>query len=115
MYKVLIVDDEPWVVKSLQMAIDWTAFGFEVIGSASNGKEALVRIEELVPNLVITDIRMPVMGGLELMEHALGRWPLLQFVIISGHAEFEYARKAIDYGAAGYCLNPPIRKRWLRC
>ena len=106
MYKVLIVDDEPWVVKSLQMAIDWTAFGFEVIGSASNGKEALARIEELVPNLVITDIRMPVMGGLELMEHALGRWPLLQFVIISGHAEFEYARKAIDYGAAGYCLKP---------
>ncbi len=106
MYKVLIVDDEPWVVKSLQMAIDWTALGFEVIGSASHGKEALARIEELVPNLVITDIRMPVMSGLELMEHALERWPQLQFVIISGHAEFEYARKAIDYGAAGYCLKP---------
>jgi two-component system response regulator YesN len=105
-YKVLIVDDEAWVVKSLRMAVDWNAQGFEVIGSASDGAEAMTYIEERMPDLVVTDIRMPVMGGLELMEKARERWPLLQFVIISVHAEFEYARKAIDYGAAGYCLKP---------
>ncbi len=106
MYKVLIVDDEAWVVKSLQMAIDWNAHDFEVVGSASDGEEALACIAELMPDLVVTDIRMPVMSGLELMEKARARWPLLQFVIISVYAEFEYARKAIDFGAAGYCLKP---------
>ncbi len=106
MYKVLIVDDEAWVVKSLQMAIDWNAQDFEVVGSASDGEEALTRIAELMPDLVVTDIRMPVMSGLELMEKARARWPLMQFVIISVFAEFEYARKAIAFGAAGYCLKP---------
>ncbi|MFC5402770.1 response regulator transcription factor [Cohnella soli] len=106
MHKVLIVDDESFVVKSLIATIDWNEHGFAVVGQAANGIEALEAIEALKPDLVFTDVQMPGMGGLELINVASGRFPNVLFVVISGYAEFVYVQNAMNCGALGYCLKP---------
>lgn len=106
MYKVLIVDDEEFIVKSLVMGTDWNSCGFEVAGSARDGVEAYEKICRIKPDLVFTDIRMPGMSGLELIKNVQAIHKDILFVVISGYAEFAYARKALDYGAVGYCLKP---------
>lgn len=106
MYKVLIVDDESYVVKSLHSTIDWSEYGYEVIGQAGNGVEALELIGALKPDLVFADVKMPGMGGLELIRIASGQYPDVLFIMISGHAEFSYAQNAMNNGALGYCLKP---------
>ncbi|WP_219837842.1 response regulator [Paenibacillus sp. R14(2021)] len=106
MHKVLIVDDESWVVESLKDLVDWNRYGFEVAGQAYNGAAALQAMERLRPSVVFTDIRMPEMSGLELIQRGRGLDFQVQFVVVSGYAEFAYAQKAIAYGAAAYCLKP---------
>ncbi|MFF2089920.1 response regulator [Paenibacillus sp. NPDC058174] len=106
MYKVLIVDDESWVVESLKDLVDWGQYGFEVAGQAANGGEALIAIEALNPDVVFTDIRMPEMNGLELIRRGKTMGKAIRFVVVSGYAEFAYAQKALSYGAAAYCLKP---------
>lgn len=106
MYKVMLVDDEPWVVKSLKSSVDWKRHGFDMIGEAANGIEAVDGIRRLSPDLVFTDIRMPGMDGLELMRQVNGWNRGIRFVITSGYKEFDYAKKAIRYGALDYLLKP---------
>jgi two-component system response regulator YesN len=106
LYKVLIVDDESWVLENYRLGIDWASRGFEVVDTASNGMEALDKIRQIHPDLVLTDIRMPVMGGLVMIRQAKQMFPDLEFVVISGYAEFSYAQKALNFGVAGYCLKP---------
>lgn len=106
MYKVLIADDEFLIVKSLKNRIKWNDYGFKVIGEACNGIEAYEKILELKPDVVFTDIRMPGMGGLELVEKAFRQEMDVKFIIVSGYAEFEYAQKALNYGVLGFCLKP---------
>lgn len=106
MLKVVIADDEDRVCKLVQMIVDWAALGMEVVGTASNGLEALELIASLKPDILITDIRMPGCGGLELIEKAKAISPHLQIVLISGYAQFEYAQTAIDFGVGGYILKP---------
>ncbi|GGG58981.1 response regulator transcription factor [Paenibacillus radicis (ex Gao et al. 2016)] len=106
MYKVLIVDDESWVVESLKDLVNWEQYGFEVAGQAANGGEALTAIEAMNPDVVFTDIRMPEMNGLELIRRGKTMGKTIRFVVVSGYAEFAYAQKALSYGAAAYCLKP---------
>ncbi len=106
MNKVLIVDDEKMIVNSLVLGFPWKKHGFEVVATAAGGREALTLIEQLHPDVVFTDIKMPGMTGLELMSECLERAPGTVFVVISGHAEFIYAQKAIELGATAYCLKP---------
>ncbi|NQX68696.1 response regulator [Paenibacillus alba] len=106
MFKVLLVDDEEWVVQSLKHSINWEQFGFQIIGEANSADEALEFIETNKPHLVITDIKMPGMNGLELIKKVISKDSSVQFVVASGHAEFVYAQKALRYGAIGYCLKP---------
>lgn len=106
MYKVLIVDDESFVIKSLIASIDWDHYGFEIAGQAGSGQEALEAIRGIKPDLVFTDVQMPGMNGLELIKNASERYPNVLFVVISGYAEFAYAQRAMNYGALGYCLKP---------
>lgn len=106
MYRLLLVDDEAWVLKSIEKSVNWNQYGFEIVGTASDGKEALTCIETKHPDVVITDIKMPLMGGIQLIKEAKSRWTHMQFIIISGYAEFEHARKAMLLGTAGYCLKP---------
>jgi two-component system response regulator YesN len=107
MYRLLIVEDESWIRMGLESAFDWKAvFGVQLLPSASNGEEALTRMAECVPDIVLTDIRMPQMNGLELIRTIRARYPLVMVMIISGFAEFEYAQMAIRYGAFCYVLKP---------
>lgn len=106
MIRTLIIDDEYWVCQLICDLIDWNNYGFEIIGQAYNGDEALEKISDLKPDLVFTDIRMPGRSGLELIEHCKTHFPDIKFVIISGHNEFEYAQAALTNGALGYLLKP---------
>ncbi len=104
MYKVLIVEDEDLIRKGLVYIFDWIKHDCVVIGEASNGKEALDFIAKNKPDIIITDIKMPIMDGIALLE-SLQADPI-ETIIISGYAEFDYAKKAIQYGVAEYLLKP---------
>lgn len=106
MYKVVITDDESLIIESLKLCIDWEQQGFQIIGQALNGIDALELILESEPDIVFTDIRMPGLNGLELMKKVSKTHPHILFVVISGYAEFAYAQKALKHGAIGYCLKP---------
>lgn len=106
MLKVIIADDEERVCRLVQVLADWDALGMEVAGTASNGLEALDLVEQLRPDILITDIRMPGCYGLELIQHAKKILPHLEIVIISGYAHFEYAQSAIKHGVGDYLLKP---------
>ncbi|MWV47255.1 response regulator [Paenibacillus sp. HJL G12] len=106
MYKAVVVDDEKWIVEGIKSGVHWNSFGFEVIADAENGQEALELVKALRPDVVLTDIKMPVLGGLELIKKGKEASPDTLFVVLSAHAEFAYAQKALNYGTFGYCLKP---------
>ncbi|HZG75580.1 MAG TPA: response regulator [Paenibacillus sp.] len=106
MYKVVLVDDEAIVKQSMRKLIEDADCGFRVVGEAKNGQQALDVIRETQPDVVVTDIHMPVMDGLELLERAAAEFPGLYAVILSGYDEFAYAQKALRLGAQDYLLKP---------
>ena len=106
MYKILLVDDEEEVRTSIIKKIDWEKNGFTVIGDAENGKDALEKIEQLEPDVVLTDIRMPYMDGLELAAELRRIHPSVKVVIFSGYDDFEYAKQAIQLNIIEYILKP---------
>ena len=106
-YQVLLVDDEYYVRQSLLRRIrNLENEDFKVIGEAENGEEALDMLRKHDIQLVITDIRMPVMDGLDLTRKILEQYPHILTVILTGYADFEYTRKALRYGAFDYLLKP---------
>lgn len=105
-YKLLIVDDEKVVRDRVVSLIDWEAAGFHVIGACENGLEAIEAIEKERPDLVMTDIRMPFMDGIELADHILHNHPMIKLVFLTGFDDFNYARKAIDLSVMDYLLKP---------
>jgi two-component system response regulator YesN len=106
MYSVVIVDDEYMIKLTLKKLIDSSNLPFQVVGEAEDGQNALAAIEQWNPSLVITDIRMPVMGGLELIAAAREHNMRTEFIIISGHDDFSYAKSAMRYGVMDYLLKP---------
>lgn len=114
MYNVLIADDESSVVTGLCSIIDWDDLGFHVKGTAKDGEEALSILTEGRYNLVVTDIRMPGMDGLELAKAVHGRKPSVKMLIISGYSDFNYAKSAIRYGVNGYLLKPIDREELMQ-
>lgn len=112
MFKVLLVDDEPTALYGLQVAIPWERLGFEVAGCASNGEEALVRIEEIHPDLVVTDVQMPRMDGIALAFWIHENYPETTVIIVSGYDEFDYAQSALKAGVSEYLLKPLKRQQW---
>lgn len=106
MYKVLLIDDSPWIIKDLKYVIDWHQLGFEIIASCSNCKEAEAIINNFEPDLILSDIRLPRMTGLELMEMVRKRFPNIVVIFISAYDDFSYAKKAIQIGAFDYILKP---------
>ncbi|WP_242855638.1 response regulator [Ruminiclostridium josui] len=110
MFKVLLVDDEPMALEALKIVADWKELGFTICGEGKNGDEALNKIKETKPDLVVTDIRMPGMDGLELIRNV--KENVNQdtiFIIVSGYDEFEYAKKAMQYGIRYYVLKPVFK------
>ncbi len=106
MYRVFIADDEPSVLEGLKIMVPWNEFGFELCGEASNGQEALSKIETLRPHLVMTDIRMPLKSGLELIHEARKLGTSTEYVILSGYSDFAYAREAMRHHVSYYLLKP---------
>lgn len=105
-YKVLLVDDEEEVIDVIEKKISWEALGFEVIGSANNGVKALELVEKLQPDVVITDIKMPYMDGLELSKKLNSDYQNIHIIIFTGFDEFEYAKEAVHLEIDEYMLKP---------
>lgn len=108
MIKLLIVDDEKIIREGLTNTIKWDDLGIQLIGAAKNGEEALMLCEKHHPSIVLTDVRMPKMNGLELMKKIKESMPFIKVIILSGHDEFSYAKEAIKYGAVDYLVKPVI-------
>lgn len=106
MYKVLLVDDEKYISRGLEMGVDWKSINVNTIYTAQNGAQALSLIHKKKPDVVVTDIRMPGMNGLELIQAAKVEYPDLPFIILSGYPDFAYAQKALQYGVFRYLLKP---------
>ncbi|MBO7484996.1 MAG: response regulator [Spirochaetaceae bacterium] len=106
MYKVFIVDDEVIVREGIRSKIDWDNTEFELAGEAADGEIALSMIQDIKPDILITDIKMPFMDGLELARMVKKIQPWIRIIILSGHDEFEYAKKAISIGIDDYLLKP---------
>lgn len=105
-YKVIVVEDEALIRRSIAKKIKELNLGFEVIGSTMDGKSALNLIETELPQLVITDIQMPIMDGIELVKTLYFTYPNIKVIILSGFHEFEYARQAIQYEVNDYLVKP---------
>ena len=106
MYKVFLVEDEIVVREGIRSSIPWETTPYALIGEAPDGELALSMIEELKPDILITDIRMPFMDGLALSRIIKKSLPWIKIIILSGHDEFEYAREAISIGVEEYLLKP---------
>jgi two-component system response regulator YesN len=105
MYKLLIVDDEKEIRDGLS-EIHWDSLGILLVGCCKHGLEALQVIFENPPDIVLTDIRMPFMNGIELMESLKVQYPFMKVMILSGYSDFEYVKKALQSGAVDYLLKP---------
>ena len=106
MLKLIIADDERMIRESISSSIDWKSLGIELIGSCSDGIEAYNMILDESPDIVLTDIRMPGISGLELVERISQTNQDIQFILLSGFGEFEYAKQAMKYRVHHYLLKP---------
>lgn len=106
MIKGFIADDEIFIIKGLLKKIKWDDFYIQIVGTATDGIEAYNMIIELKPEIIITDIRMPGINGLELIEKVRNNLPQSLFIIISGYDDFEYLQKALRIGVFDYILKP---------
>lgn len=113
MYHVLIVDDEFLVRLGLKTTIDWEANGYKVAGEASNGKEALEMVRSSLPDIVLVDIKMPLMDGLEFITEAKKISETLSFIILSNYENFQYAKRAMKLGVSQYLLKSEIDEETL--
>lgn len=114
MYKLLIVDDEKQVREGLKRLLPWQDYGITIIGEAINGREALEIIEDQRPDIVLLDIQMPVMNGLELAKRIHGQYPECKFIVLSGYNDFARVREAMKYGAVDYLLKPSGKEEIIR-
>ena len=106
MLKVLVVDDESTVRKGIILGVDWGKMDCVVAGEATNGLEGLEAVERYNPNLIITDVRMPKMDGIEMLTQLRARGCKAQVILLTAYSEFEYARAALQLGAVDYLLKP---------
>ena len=105
-YKVFFVEDEIVTREGIRDNVNWAANGFEFCGEASDGEMALPLLQTTRPDVLITDIKMPFMDGLQLSRIIRERMPWIKIIILSGHDEFEYAQKAVELGVTEYLLKP---------
>lgn len=106
MYTVVVADDEEEIRRGIVRKVDWESIGFRVVGQADNGVDALELVEKLEPDLLLTDIKMPFLSGIELARQVREVRPTVQIAFLSGHDDFTYAQQAIQYNIISYMLKP---------
>lgn len=106
MYRVMLIDDEEKMRKLLTLTVEWEMLGFKVVGEASSGIEAINTIDDINPDVLFVDIRMPFMDGIEFAKVAIERYPYLKVFILTAYNDFEYARRCIGIGVTRYLLKP---------
>ena len=106
MLKIVVIDDESVVRKGIVLGVDWTSMDCVVVGEASNGEEGLLAVEQYNPNLIITDIRMPKMDGIEMITELRNRGCRAHVIVLTAYDDFQYARSALQLGAVDYLLKP---------
>ncbi|MWV47219.1 response regulator [Paenibacillus sp. HJL G12] len=106
MYSIFLVDDEELELEMMRDYIRWEEMGLYVAGTAVNGRDAAEKIEMIQPDIVLTDVQMPIMNGLDLAKHIRERYEWMQLVFLTGHDEFNYVKSALNMGAVGYLLKP---------
>jgi len=106
MIKVLIVDDEPVVRRGLKTVINWESFQCNICGEAANGIEGIKQVQALEPDIVMVDIKMPEMNGLEFIKKIKALGYNCKFIILSGYSDFQFAQNAIKLGVDAYLLKP---------
>lgn len=106
MYKVVIIDDEPIILRGLEKAVNWGKFECSVVGTAENGVEGLAMIRRERPDIVISDISMPQMDGLGMIAAVKSEFPDMEITILTGYRDFDYAQKAIRLGVCRFLLKP---------
>ncbi|MDD3841029.1 MAG: response regulator [Clostridia bacterium] len=112
MYKIILVEDEEFVRNAIRDIIDWKALGFELVGEAGDGHQALELLEKVQPDVILTDICMPFMDGFELAKRAKEIYSTVKVVIITGYDEFEYAQQAVQLDVSDYILKPITPKEF---
>lgn len=110
MYKVLLVDDEILVREAISAKIEWNQLGFELAGDCENGKTAIEFLNETPVDVVLTDIGMPYVDGMQLSKYISENFPLTSIIIFSGYSDFEYAKQAIQYKVSEYILKPVTKQ-----
>ena len=106
MYKILIIDDEILIRELIKKSIDFNALGFEIVGEAKDGRQAMEMIEALHPNLLLLDINIPIINGITLAQSVNKEYPEIQIIILTGYSQFDYAKGAIEAGVLDYLLKP---------
>lgn len=104
--KVMIIDDEYLIRRLIKNCIDWNEIGIEIIAEASNAVEALNLINKDKPNIILTDINMPMTDGLDMSKCILEKYPDIKVIVITGYNEFEYAKRSIKIGVNDFILKP---------
>ncbi|MFT8320705.1 MAG: response regulator [Bacillus sp. (in: firmicutes)] len=106
MKKVIIMDDEVQIRRGLRMKVNWEELGFEIVGEASNGVEALDLLKEKIVDIVVTDVRMPIMDGIEFVKQCHQTYPSVKVIVLSGYNDFAYAQSTMREGVKHYLLKP---------
>ncbi|MBD0378714.1 response regulator [Paenibacillus sedimenti] len=106
MYKIIIADDEDNVREGIRDSLQWEDLGFELVGDFVNGRDVLQSLEQLQPDVVLTDINMPLMDGLEVTRYLFEHYPQIKIIILTGYDEFEYAQQALKLKVHDYILKP---------
>ena len=109
MYRVMIVDDEKAIRCLLRRTINWEEMNLRVEGEAASGIEAINIIDEIRPDIIFVDIRMPFMNGIEFARFAIKRYPKLKIIILTAYEDFNYAKECIGIGVSDYLLKPIVR------
>jgi two-component system response regulator YesN len=110
MYRMMIVDDEKWQREGLCEFLDWSSLGVALSGAAANGAQGVELAKAVRPHIVLTDIVMPLMNGLDMSREIRRLLPDVRIILLSGHDDFQYAKEAFSFAASEYLLKPVLRE-----
>jgi two-component system response regulator YesN len=115
MYKVMLIDDQKRIIRGLKDIIDWEKMNCTIVGEAYNGEAGIDTVVETCPDIIITDIRMPKMDGLQMITELKKKGYEAEYIILSGYSEFEFAKKGMSLGVSFYILKPVEEKELEEC